>query len=237
MGTRVAAALIAMVMLVTFLNGCAGAGLTSKERVVVSRQGASSVDVRVKMGAGELWISGGARELLEAEFLYSDPDWKPRVDYRLLGKIGVLEVEPPDLRFWDYIGDHRYEWNLKLSDDVPMRLEVSLGAGESHLKLGGMLLDHLDIQMGVGECTLDLSGKWREDLYVNIRGGVGKAHIVLPKDVGIELRAQGGIGRITVSGLKRDGDVYVNDHFRKSSVLMRVRVQGGIGEINVEVAD
>lgn len=237
MRIRVAAAFIAVAMLVALLSGYAGAGLTSKERVVVSRQGASSVDVKVRMGAGELWISGGARELLEAEFLYSDPDWKPRVDYRLLGKAGVLEVEPPDLRLWDYIGDHRYEWNLKLSNDVPMRLEVTLGAGVSHLRLGGMLLDEVDIQMGVGECTLDLTGKWREDVYVNIRGGVGKAHIVLPKDTGIELRAQGGIGRITVSGLKRDGDAYVNDHFRKSPVLMRVRVQGGIGEINVEVAD
>lgn len=115
---------------------------------------------------------------------------------------------------------------------------LSYVAGMSRgARLGGTLLNRLDIQMGVGECTLDLTGRWRQDVYVSIRGGVGTAHVVLPKDIGIELRAQGGIGRIAVSGLKRDGDAYVNDRFRKSPVLMRVRVEGGIGEIDVEVAD
>jgi len=42
---------------------------------------AEQVAVSVHMGAGELSVEGGAKELLDAEFEYNVAEWKPEVRY------------------------------------------------------------------------------------------------------------------------------------------------------------
>ncbi len=49
------------------------------------------------------------------------------------------------------------------------------------------------------------------------------------------LDRQGGLGKINAEGLKRVGDAYVNDAYGESNVTLNVDVQGGVGEINLEV--
>jgi hypothetical protein len=59
----------------------------------------------------------------------------------------------------------------------------------------------------------------------------------LPRDVGVEVHAKGGIGEVRPGELKKEGDAYVNDAYGKSPVTLRVNVEGGIGEINLELAE
>jgi predicted membrane protein len=84
---------------------------------------------------------------------------------------------------------------------------------------------------------VDLTGDWKNDLTANIQGGVGKATIRLPSDVGVRASAQGGIGAVHVQGLKKDGDAYVNEVYGKSPVTVNVRVEGGVGEIDLELGE
>jgi hypothetical protein len=60
---------------------------------------------------------------------------------------------------------------------------------------------------------------------------VGQANIRLPKNVGVIARASGGIGSISVHGLKHDGDSYTNEAYGKSPATLHLKVEGGIGEI------
>lgn len=59
--------------------------------------------------------------------------------------------------------------------------------------------------------------------------------MLLPKDVGVKVKAVGGLGEINTSGLTKDGDFYVNDAFGKSDVTLFIDVKGGVGEINLKV--
>jgi predicted membrane protein len=118
-----------------------------------------------------------------------------------------------------------------------MELKVNQGAGRARLTLGGLALSRLDVEIGAGETDVDLSGDWKNDLTANIQGGVGRATVRLPTDVGVRARAQGGIGAIHVHGLKKDGDAYVNEAYGKSPVTVNVEVQGGVGEINLELGE
>ena len=132
-------------------------------------------------------------------------------------------------------GDTRNEWDLHLNDKTPMEMTVNMGAGRATLTLGGMALSRLELNMGAGETTVDLTGNWKKDLSAQIHGGVGKATIRLPRDVGVHVVAQGGLGSINASDFKRRGDVYVNEEYGKSPVTLRIEVEGGIGEINLEL--
>jgi hypothetical protein len=112
---------------------------------------------------------------------------------------------------------------------------VKQGAGRVNLTLAGLSLTRVDFDLGAGEVNVDLTGDWKSDLTANLNGGVGKATIRLPRDVGVRATAHGGIGSINAHDLKKDGDAYVNDAYGKSPVTLRVNVEGGVGEINLEL--
>ena len=59
--------------------------------------------------------------------------------------------------------------------------------------------------------------------------------MLLPSEVGVRAKARGGLGKINAEGLQRVGDAYVNDAYGESEVTLMVDIQGGIGEINLEV--
>jgi hypothetical protein len=194
---------------------------------------AKSVQVEVKMGAGDLKLGGGAKELLDADFTYPAPRWKPETEYSVRGARGTLEIRQPE----GSGGPHRggqYSWDLRLNNKIPLEMRVELGAGKADLSLGTLSLSKLEVNMGVGETVVDLTGDWKNDFQGKIHGGVGQATVKLPRDVGVRVRARGGIGEIRAGELKKDGDIYTNDAYGKSPVTLQVEVEGGIGQINLE---
>jgi hypothetical protein len=58
---------------------------------------------------------------------------------------------------------------------------------------------------------------------------------MLPSEIGVRATAQGGLGKIDAEGLEKEGSAYVNDAYGNSEVTLEVDVQGGVGQINLEV--
>jgi predicted membrane protein len=112
---------------------------------------------------------------------------------------------------------------------------VRLGAGESDLDLDSLTLTGVDVRMGAGKTTVDLSGDYTRNFDATIEGGVGQATILLPSEIGVKAKAQGGLGKINAKGLKKVGDSYVNDAYGESDTNISVDVKGGVGEINLKV--
>jgi hypothetical protein len=83
--------------------------------------------------------------------------------------------------------------------------------------------------------------KWEEvtdyaqNFDASIEGGLGEATVLLPSEVGVKAKAEGGLGKINAKGLKRMSDSYVNDAYGESDINLSVDIQGGVGEINLEV--
>jgi hypothetical protein len=126
-----------------------------------------------------------------------------------------------------------YKWDLRLNERVPLDLVANLGAGEAHMKLGGLTLRSVEVHMGVGELNLDLRGNPTRDVDVQIHGGVGEATVYLPASVAIIASAKGGIGHIAVEGLeKRDGR-WINPRHERAASTFRVDVAGGVGAIHL----
>jgi len=211
------------------------AGPPQSESRTVKLGNAKSAQVEIEMPAGELSIGPGAQELLEADFTYHNMSAKPLVEYNVnegQGRLSIRQSESSHGR-----GGGRNSWDLHFNNKVPIELAVNQGAGRAKLTLGGLALRKLDLHIGAGETTVDLTGDWQNDLAASIQGGVGRATIRLPSDVGVRASAHGGIGAVHVQGLKKDGDAYVNDAFGKSPVTVNVNVEGGVGEINLELGE
>jgi hypothetical protein len=234
---RVVIVLVAGAVAALFLVSCGtqGIGDLQRESRSVDLDNAQSVRAELKMGAGELNLTGGADALVEGDFAYNVADWKPEVNYDVTGDAGELSVEQGSGEDVPVGGEVRNEWDLRLNDDVPIDLNVEMGAGESDLDLDSLTLTGLDLQMGAGKTTVDLTGDYDRDLSATIEGGVGEATVRLPSAVGVKVNAEGGLGAINTQGLQREGDAYVNDAYGDSDVTLDVDVRGGVGRINLEV--
>lgn len=189
-----------------------------------------SVDVQIKMGAGELRVSSGASNLMNADFTYSGDGWKPEVRYDVSGDRGTLTIQQPS---GAHRGGTRSEWDVRLNNRLPMTMNANLGAGKANLILAGLNLSHLSLNVGAGEADIDLDGAWQHDLTASIHGGVGKLTLHLPSDVGVRARVQGGLGAIHAYGFTRKGNSYTNDAYGKSNVNLNFDIQGGMGEVNL----
>src|ERR671912_6635 len=235
--------LIVMLASTAMLAGACGTQSGGTQQVGKMQRDSQSVDLKntqstrakLKMGAGELNITGGADQLMEGEFSYNVSDWKPKVNYDVSGDTGELTVEQGSGEGVNLGGDARNEWDISLNDEVPTDLVVQMGAGESDLDLDSLTLTGLDLQMGAGKTTVDLTGDYAQSFDTSIQGGVGEATVLLPSEVGVKAKAEGGLGKINAKGLKRVGDSYVNDAYGESDVNLSVEVQGGVGEINLKV--
>lgn len=210
-------------------------GPTRHESQSVELDKTEMARVDVRMGAGNLNIKGGSPKLVEADFTYNVPSWKPDFRYTNTGVRGDLVIEQPSGGHV-HSGKTEYIWDLRFNDGVPLDMTIHFGAGEADLNLGSASLRSLDVEMGVGELKLDLRGNPKRSYDVRIRGGVGEATVYLPKDVGIEADAQGGIGGITASGLRKEEGRYVNDAYGNAKTKIHLNIRGGVGNINL-IAD
>ena len=224
------------IVLIFLIAGCSVSTSVETESQSVSLKEAEEVKIELQMGAGEINLTGGANKetLVEAAFSYNRPELKPVVDYNVSNKIGHLIIKNKDVSNVNF-GRVENEWSLKFNDDIRKELNVTLGAGEGTLKLGSLNVTFLDLKLGAGEVTLDFTGDWNQDVEANIKGGVGEATLLLPKDVGVKVKAVGGIGEINTNGLTKANGYYVNDVFGKSDVNLYIDVKGGVGEINLKV--
>jgi hypothetical protein len=200
--------------------------------VDIEKPKADMVEVTVAMSAGELQMSGGAAKLMEGRFTYSGGNLGPEVQFEDSSFRGRLNIS--NKGHTTTMGNNsRNLWEVKLAEDVRMDLNVTLGAGESRLDLGKLLLRSAKVQLGAGQVEMDLRGPKRTSCDVEIRGGVGEATVWVPNDVGVVAEAKGGIGEVSVRGLRRDGNRWVNGLYGKSPVTIRLDVKGGIGQINI----
>lgn len=232
--------LTAFLFLITLiLAGCdtsVKVGDLKSEVQSVKLDGSPSVRVEVNFGAGDLELTGGAKELMEADFTYNVARIKPEVEYR----DGTLVVRQPGNEGMPNLvrlNEFRNEWNLRLYEGVPMDLAVDIGAGSSDLQVAGLSLTGLDVKLGAGTSTLDLDGAWTKDMNVSIDAGATDLTIFLPSDVGVRIEVDRGPTILDAPDMTQDGNVYTNGAYGDSEVTMRIRITSGIGIIHLLTAE
>jgi hypothetical protein len=219
-----------------FLAGCTismdRAGPTQYDARSFDRGAIEELHLHLDMGAGELKVGAGTRKLTQAYFTYNVAGWKPEVRYDSQGARANLAIVRHGQRHSNF-GSVKNEWDIRLSQDVPLYLAVKFGVGNAELDLGSLPLRGVEIEGGVGKLDMDLRGEPKHDYDVHIHGGVGEANIHLPSSAGVYADASGGIGSIEAPNLRRAGGHWVNDAYDHAKVRIHVTVEGGVGTIRL----
>ncbi|WP_163100056.1 toast rack family protein [Peribacillus alkalitolerans] len=225
--------------LLLFTTGCNSVvtGKVKEENISVNKDKAKELEVELNLGVGEMMVTNGANEWVEGSIRSNIKNFEPKVSYDLDGKKGKVVIEQSKQKFKNMkIGNIENEWNLMLSEDIPMSLDVNVGAASTKLDLKGIELKDLDIDAGVGNLTVDLGGDWEDSFETNIKAGVGKTTIVLPSEVGVKITSKKGIGSTNIVDFISKGDgVYVNEAYEDADVIITVNTDLGVGEVTFKL--
>lgn len=210
-------------------------GEVKEESISIQKDKAKELDVVLNLSVGELTLSKGAEDWVEGSIKYNKKKFEPEVIYNRKGNKGEVIIEQGSLNNINF-SDIKNEWNLELSDDVPMNLSVHSGASSTDLDLQGLMLEKLDIDAGVGELHVDLGGAWENSFETNIKTGVGAATVILPSEVGVKIKSEKGIGTSDVVGFISQGEgVYVNEAYEDADVILTVNTEMGMGDITFKL--
>lgn len=199
------------------------------------RAEAESLEVSVSLGVGTLRVSGGAEAAAEVEVEYNIPDWKPVASWDAADKLGRLELtQPSSVVGATWPGNVRYDWNLKLADSLPTRLDVEFGVGKAELDLRNVDVRRLEVDAGVGEGRIDVSGPRRAGLDIDVEAGIGKLTLVLPASLPVEVDVEGGIGDVEAPKFSRRDSKYVNE--AANGPRITVNIEAGVGKIELVLA-
>lgn len=200
------------------------------ESRIVERGDATQVRATVQLGAGDLRITGGAASLLEADFSYNVPSWRPELDYAVNAGAGNLTIRQPGEQGKHNERNARQRWDLRFADSVPLALRVQAGAVTGTLTVGDLTLTELQIETGAGTLTLDLAGA-RQPFAVQIKGGVVNATIALPAALGARIAVKAPIATVNAPGLQRAGGAYTNAAYEPHTPALTVTISGGVATI------
>ncbi|MDP3449042.1 MAG: toast rack family protein, partial [Anaerolineaceae bacterium] len=119
----------------------------------ISEPAFSDVDdnkIIIEMGAGRLYISTGASNLINGTVEYNVEDWKPEIS-RSSNTVSVSQKNSSNTRIPS--GNIQNDWNLQLGDDL-IDLTINAGAYEGKIDLSGLSITNLQIADGASKSTI-----------------------------------------------------------------------------------
>ena len=152
-------------------------------------QNAQSVNVVLKPAVAALNVQSfnGNQVLIQGTIRHAQGE-QFLSNYQVSGSEGTYTLESKG-NFVAYppVSSSRWSWDLKINSQVPIDLQTALAVGDVSLDLRGLKVTSLDSSMAVGRITIYLpSGT---SFTGKISGAVGETVIILPKDVGLHVRA------------------------------------------------
>jgi hypothetical protein len=199
-------------------------GEMQEERHSVPLSGTGPVDVDIVFGAGRLELEAGVSdELLSGVFRYNVDQWAPEITH---GE-GALKVrQGGDEDAWGIpSGNIRNRWELEFSPEVPLEMDVKLGAGEAELDFTDLRISNLDVDVGAGELVLRFDDPNAVEMdHLTLDTGASRIEVIGVGNASPEsVRLQGGVGDVTLD--------LTGDWSRSAEV----RVRAGAGALTLRL--
>ena len=133
-------------------------------------------------------------------------------------------------------GPRQGEWNLTLTDRIPVRMHLSTGVSESNIDLTRLQVPELNLDTGVGEVSLWLPEEG--PVTGTIHTGIGEITLWVPGGRSARIRVETSVGRVTVyDGFQRQGEYYVTPQYAEQEDAIDLVITGGVGTVNLRIMD
>ncbi|MFH1085607.1 MAG: DUF5668 domain-containing protein [Chloroflexota bacterium] len=207
------------------------ARLRDQQMVAYPLENWREAEVQIHMGVGRLVVGAleDSDQMIHAEITHDRRRSRVSASLERRGDKALVVLKNVGASLGPAVGEGDL-WDVRLSPDLPLALEIEGGVSRSEMNLTGLHLTRLDLNVGVGEVLVTLAEQAPYAAYIH--GGVGRLVVQVPADAPVRIRVDGGLGAVTVDpSLRRDGNSYVTANYRAGQPAIEVRLDGGIGAI------
>jgi hypothetical protein len=229
LGTMIGVGAVAVVVLLMFVGPSLGWAQGAEVKTATYQEAledtqTANVSLEISVADTTVKALSDSANLFEADLSYIG-----ELAYAVSGgsdkSISLRQIEDSEfgnsfnffnLGFFDQHKD--LSWDVGLSKDVALNLEINSGVSDSTLDLQDLNLTGLALNGGIGTTTLNLPAA--EHPYdVEINGGAGTTNIRVEENASINLNIGGGVGEVTL-------DV-------PDGAAVRLEASTGIGSVDV----
>ncbi len=189
-------------MLVGPSLGLATSAETKQDSFSAPLEGASGARIQIEATVGVVNVE----PLTDSNALFqADIQYLGDVDFNTSDSGGQRVVELTNdydggmqwFNFLSFIGNDDLDWNIGLSDAVPLDLTVNTGTGAANLDLTPLQISALNVSTGTG--SVDISLPSLEASYnALVSTGTGGVDISIPEDGAVNLRVSSGTGGVSI---------------------------------------
>jgi hypothetical protein len=201
-------------------------GQRLEESLVVPVDGASEGAVRIRYGAGTLNTHAAASgNLVDGRF-------EGGVLHRGLGS-GKVALEQ-DTRYGTPWLERSSRWDVGLATEIPLDLQIDVGASRSVLDLRDLRVRRLDLKTGASQTRIVLP-RAAGMTTVDVSQGAAALTIEAPAGVAVRLRSRMGLGTVNVdqSRFAAVPGGYASADYESATNRVEIHVEGGVGSLRL----
>lgn len=197
--------------------------------------GDTEAQIEFNYGAGKMTVGSGAKpqELLGGIFMGGVTEEINRTGSKAFLKINT----PVDLVFpgtW-MVGHQGFNWDVKLTNEIPLQLRVHSGACESRLDLTDLKVTELTVETGASSTDIKLpqnAGFTR----VVVKSGAAEVKIHVPQGVAATIRESSGLSGINVDTTRfvQNGHTYQSADYDSAVNKVEISYEGGVGSVDIK---
>ncbi|MBN2387296.1 MAG: hypothetical protein JXB85_09765 [Anaerolineales bacterium] len=225
------ALLIIFVGLWFIVSALTGRPPAEGEAISIPLEGATSAKISIDHGAGRLNIRSGAPagQLMDGKFGLGLDILSNRSGDRL-----DVKMKHPH-RFWTWSPGDTLDWDLRLSSEVPVSLDIDTGASATILDLSDLIVTDLDIDTGASSTELTLPAN-AGMTHAEIDTGVSSIKVRIPEGVAARIRVQSGIAAVNVDKNRfpaQGSGIYQSADYATAANRVDLEVETGVGAVEI----
>lgn len=202
------------------------------ETVSIGLQGASSAKIDIGHGAGNLTIRGGAEgdQLLSGTF-----SGGLRRHESLTGEKLAVKLRP-EKEILDpvFFGTrNQLDWDITLNSDIPIALDLNLGANRTEMDLSRVKLTALNLDTGASQTRIILpaSGRYHADLDA----GAASLEVIIPDGLAARIQSSIGLGDLNIDRdrFPRNGKVYQSADYDSATNAVDLTIDAGAASVRI----
>jgi hypothetical protein len=202
------------------------------ENSSIGLRGANRGTIRISHGAGHLNINSGAGE--GDLITYSS---RGSINKKIIETNGLLDVRlSPDSDILPMVGfSETLNWDLKLSEKIPLYLILETGASQTTADLSKLNIPDLKLSTGASSTSITLPSM-PERADVSINAGVASLNLKIPTNIGARIRVKDGLTSLNIDKdrfIRVDENTYQSLDFNQQSQRTEIKIEAGVGSITI----
>jgi hypothetical protein len=228
-GIGVGPVLLIVVGIAFLAGGLTRRGEPPVESASLPLEGAGRAAITLSYGAGTLTLGGGAggSSLYDGRFTGG-----VRVERRRAGEVLEADLRQPDA-VWRFGWSRPLDWQISLSDAIPIDLQLRTGASRVRLDLTSTRLSSLRVSSGASDLEIRLPKAGRPK--VRIEAGAADVSLVVPTGVAAAIRTESALANVTIdrSRFPRIDGGYRSPDYEAAEHRVDIELKGGVASFGV----